>query len=76
MVTMLMRGYEHLQGKSSASAGSTFKDDAQISSWAKAYVNEAAALGLISGRSEGVFQPRGITTRGEAAQVIYNLLNK
>ncbi|KAI7249796.1 hypothetical protein KC345_g11717, partial [Hortaea werneckii] len=74
MVTMLMRGYEKLHGKPGAGTGSTFNDEAQISAWAKAYVKEAAALDLISGRAEGVFQPRGITTRAEAAQVLYNLL--
>ncbi|OKP74622.1 hypothetical protein A3842_20425 [Paenibacillus sp. P3E] len=76
MVTMLMRGYEKLHGKVSADSSSAFKDEAQISSWAAAYVKKAAALGLVNGRAEGVFQPRGITTRGEAAQVIYNLLNQ
>lgn len=76
MVTMLMRGYAKLNGQPASGTGSTFRDEAQISAWAKTYVEEAARLGLISGRAEGVFQPRGITTRAEAAQSIYNLLTK
>ncbi|MFC5651124.1 S-layer homology domain-containing protein [Paenibacillus solisilvae] len=76
MVTMLMRGYEMLNGKVSVNGSITFKDEAKFSSWAAAYIKEAAALGLVGGREEGVFQPAGITTRGEAAQVIFNLLSK
>ncbi|MBW7453096.1 S-layer homology domain-containing protein [Paenibacillus sepulcri] len=76
MVTMLMRGYEKLHGKPSVDESVSFKDQAKFSSWAAAYIKEAAALGLVGGREEGVFQPAGITTRGEAAQVIFNLLSK
>ncbi|TVY10436.1 DUF4350 domain-containing protein [Paenibacillus cremeus] len=74
MVTMLMRAYEYRNGKANAAVGSTFKDEAQISPWAAAFVKEAAALKLIQGRSAEQFEPNGITTRAEAAQVIYNLL--
>ncbi|RKP53834.1 hypothetical protein D7Z26_10570 [Cohnella endophytica] len=76
MVTMLMRAYEVVNGKSALNAGISFKDESKVSPWALEYVQAAAGLQLIKGRSEGKFEPQGITNRAEAAQVIYNLLNK
>ncbi|NOU99818.1 S-layer homology domain-containing protein [Paenibacillus planticolens] len=77
MVTMMMRAYAVVHGSiPAAPASSLFTDEAQISSWAAAFVNQAAALHLVQGRQDGIFEPQGITSRAEAAQVIYNLLNK
>ncbi|TXK80326.1 S-layer homology domain-containing protein [Paenibacillus sp. N3.4] len=77
MVTMLMRAYSSVTGNPANGNGSaSFTDELQISSWAVAFVNQAAALHLVQGRAAGVFEPQGITSRAEAAQVIYNLLNK
>ena len=76
MVTMLMRGYEFVNGKQSNGTATVFKDQSKISTWAAGFVKEATALGLINGRGEGTFQPQGVSTRAEAAQVIYNLLQK
>lgn len=53
-----------------------FTDMNQVSAWATASVNEAANLGLIQGQSHERFAPKGITSRAEAAQVIYNLILK
>ncbi|MGM0883539.1 MAG: S-layer homology domain-containing protein [Bacillota bacterium] len=36
----------------------------------------AAELGLVQGRPDGSFAPKGKMTRAESAQVIYNLLGK
>jgi len=74
MVTMLMRAYVFADGKLPAVTHKTFKDQEQVSQWAVAFVNEALELGLINGRSQGTFQPQGISSRAEGAQVIYNLL--
>ncbi|WP_233566816.1 Ig-like domain-containing protein [Cohnella endophytica] len=76
MVTMMMQAYKLLDGKTPTGASVTFTDEAQISSWAVAYVKEAAALKLINGRSAGMFVPKGVSTRAEAAQVIYSLLQR
>ncbi|QWU17061.1 S-layer homology domain-containing protein [Paenibacillus sophorae] len=75
MVTMLMRGYAKLHGAASANPGASFKDESKISPWALAYVRQAVSLNLVGGREANTFQPRGITTRAEAAVAIYNLLN-
>ncbi|NIK78274.1 uncharacterized protein YjdB [Paenibacillus castaneae] len=76
MVTMLMRAHAYVNGKQSVHTDMKFADASQISSWAVESVKSAAALQLIQGRGAGKFDPKGITTRAEAAQVIYNLLNK
>ncbi|WP_171682675.1 S-layer homology domain-containing protein [Paenibacillus planticolens] len=74
MVTMMMRAYATVHG-SQAAAGTSFTDEEDVSAWAVQFVNQAAALHLVQGRSAGVFDPKGITTRAEAAQVIYNVLS-
>ncbi|MFC3748553.1 S-layer homology domain-containing protein, partial [Paenibacillus sp. GCM10012306] len=75
MVTMLMRGYEVVHGQVTVNNPTSFTDEAKISAWAVPFVNAASANKLIQGRAAGKFDPKGITTRAEAAQVIYNLLN-
>ncbi|MDI4643806.1 S-layer homology domain-containing protein [Cohnella hashimotonis] len=57
-------------------AGASFADTDRIAAWAAPYVAEASSLGLLSGRSAGQFAPQGVTTRAEAAQSVYNLLQK
>ncbi|WP_314589901.1 S-layer homology domain-containing protein [Paenibacillus terrigena] len=76
MVTMLMRAYTRMNGTASVLSGNTsFADESKIAPWALPFVNSASALHLVQGRSAGKFDPKGITTRSEAAQVIYNLIN-
>ncbi|MEK4344088.1 chitobiase/beta-hexosaminidase C-terminal domain-containing protein [Paenibacillus sp. FSL P4-0184] len=76
MVTMLMRAYEIINGKTAINPDFSFKDDSKVSPWAEQYVKGAGSLLLITGRSDGIFEPKGISTRAEAAQAIYNLVNK
>ena len=42
--------------------------------WAKPYINEMAARGLISGYEDGTFRPDGTVTKGEFATLIVNAL--
>ncbi|MGZ4135036.1 MAG: S-layer homology domain-containing protein, partial [Tumebacillaceae bacterium] len=76
MVNMLMRAYVSIHGKTAVQTGTAFVDESQISKWATEYVKQAAALKLIAGRPGNKFDPHGVATRAEAAQVIYNLLNQ
>jgi hypothetical protein len=79
ITVMLMKAYELKQGRVNAVASTDvaeFKDMKQVSSWAVASVQEAARLGLIQGQSQGWFVPKGIASRAEATQVIYNLIMK
>ncbi|WP_158602320.1 S-layer homology domain-containing protein [Cohnella endophytica] len=75
MVTMTMKAYRSINGNMASGASATFTDASRISAWALPYVKDAAAFKLIRGRAEGLFVPNGISTRAEAAQVIYNLIN-
>lgn len=74
MVTLLLRAYEFKNGKVTNTTTQNFADEDQISSWATEFVRSAATLHLIQGRAANQFDPKGISTRAEAAQVLFNLL--
>ncbi|MEC0228267.1 S-layer homology domain-containing protein [Paenibacillus alba] len=75
MITMTMRAYEKFGGtKAQVQKDTRFDDMNLVSSWAQEHVQKAAKLGLIQGRAQGQFDPSGMTSRAEAAQIIYNLL--
>lgn len=77
ITVMLMKANELKNGKVTlASNDVAFKDMKQVSSWAAASVKGAASLGLVQGQGEGLFAPKGIASRAEATQVIYNLIMK
>lgn len=52
---------------------SIFRDESQISDWAKDFVVQAVLLGIIQGKGEGCLDPQGTATRAELAQVLYNM---
>nr|WP_255807388.1 S-layer homology domain-containing protein [Cohnella mopanensis] len=75
MVTMTIKAYEALKGKKLGEySGTPFADMNSVSAWAASSVKAAAELKLIRGRTPTQFIPHGITSRAEAAQVIYNLI--
>ncbi|HEX3032796.1 MAG TPA: S-layer homology domain-containing protein, partial [Bacillota bacterium] len=51
-----------------------FTDAASIPAWAKAKIDRAASLGLITGYSSGSFKPNQIISRGELAVVCLRYL--
>jgi hypothetical protein len=51
-----------------------FKDQKQISTWARKGVAQAIAGKIVGGRPDGTFGPSAPATRAEAATMIYNLL--
>lgn len=53
----------------------SFVDDSKISSWAKAEVNSASILGIISGDSDGKFNPKSYLNKAEAAAIVNRLIN-
>lgn len=60
----------------SANSGeTTFADNSDISSWAKGYVNALLEKGLISGRENNKFVPKGNITRAEVVKLIDNTIN-
>ncbi|OIB01601.1 metallophosphoesterase [Paenibacillus sp. LC231] len=78
MAAMLVRAYAHAMKlqQESISAGSGFTDLAESPDWVREAVETAHALGFVQGHTPSRFEPEGLTTRAESAQVIYNLLNK
>ena len=50
-----------------------FKDEKDISSWAKGSVKEMVKLGLIKGMDDGKFAPKEKLTRAQIAQVVFSM---
>ncbi|MCM3784603.1 S-layer homology domain-containing protein [Neobacillus mesonae] len=74
---VLMRLFEQMELPVSGTTGrGSFSDLNQASSWAQEAIRTAEGEGLISGRTDGSFDPHQSVTRAEAAQLVYNLLQK
>nr|WP_230986788.1 S-layer homology domain-containing protein [Cohnella fermenti] len=58
----------------STGAASAFDDAGTISSYASAAVDSLRKAGIVNGNGNGLFQPTGLSTRAEAATMIYKLL--
>ena len=52
----------------------TFADNAQISSWAKDAVKTMQQTGVLSGKANNLFDPKGNATRAEAATVLHRFV--
>ena len=48
----------------------TFADNTQISSWAKDAVKSMQQAGILAGKNENKFDPKGTATRAEVATVL------
>ncbi|MDR2750554.1 MAG: S-layer homology domain-containing protein, partial [Clostridiales bacterium] len=51
-----------------------FTDDANISDYARTAIEAACKYGIIYGRTDGTFDPRGTATRAEAAAIVHRLI--
>ncbi|MGG4552362.1 type I pullulanase [Paenibacillus humicus] len=63
-------------GETARSVLAVFKDGNSVAPWAQQAVSEAAALGLLKGKENGLFAPKERLTRAESAQVIWKLLQQ
>lgn len=70
-----MKSGASAQSPASAAGNAVFADTGSISLWAKEAVSELQAKGLISGKGNNQFDPRGEVTRAETAKLLYGLLN-
>ena len=59
-------------GRPDADPAEAFADSMQISGYAKAAVNWARSAGIIHGKPEGRFDPKGEATRAEVATILMN----
>lgn len=57
-------------------SGSAFLDEGEISAWALEAVLRARSYGLINGRENGCYDPKGTATRAEMCAVIARLMEK
>ncbi|ANE48512.1 hypothetical protein SY83_21995 [Paenibacillus swuensis] len=57
-------------------SGKSFLDSALISAWAQSSVKESVSLGFISGGNDNRFEPKGLTTRAQAAVVLAKLVEE
>ncbi len=70
MAAITVQLMEYLGITGSAQAGFAFADDGEITEWAKPYVYEAYALGLISGMDETHFAPQEPSTRAQVCTIL------
>ena len=61
-------------GDKSASTTLKYFDAENIGEWARKYVAQATALGIISGRDDGKYYPKDNVTRAETCKILYNFL--
>jgi hypothetical protein len=72
MMTMTSRAMK-LQGAADLSA---FSDAGAVADYASQHVSAMVAEGLIKGNADGTINPKGNTTRAEAAVIMQRILNK
>jgi hypothetical protein len=61
--------------QSSVAATASFKDMNSVSEWAKQAVSELKAKGILDGKGDNNFDPRGKVTRAEIAKLLYGIIN-
>jgi len=80
MATMIIRMLGRANDKPKAVDADTvlvrFKDAKEISEWAREVVAQAVNEGIMAGRSEAEFEPKGTTTRAETVVVFNRIYDK
>jgi hypothetical protein len=61
--------------QSSVAATASFKDMNSVSEWAKQAVSELKAKGILDGKGDNNFDPRGKVTRAEIAKLLYGIIH-
>ncbi|UYZ24497.1 S-layer homology domain-containing protein [Mesobacillus jeotgali] len=77
MAAMVIRAIQYKDASllEGVKAPASFKDNKKISSFAKDYVAQAAALKLVNGYADQIFAPKADTTRAQSAVILYRLLD-
>ena len=73
MAVMLHRYMRAFGIRLAAEAREPFADEEAVSEWALEAVNILRDMGLMNGRGENRFEPRGTATRAEICAVVYRL---
>lgn len=75
MTAVLVRLWEGLRGNIKAGE-KVFTDQDSISAWTRESVQKAVSLGVITGNTDGSFNPLGLATRAEMAVMFKRLYDK
>lgn len=75
MTAVLVRLWEGLRGNIKAGE-KVFTDQESISAWTQESVQKAVSLGVITGNTDGSFNPLGLATRAEMAVMFKRLYDK
>lgn len=71
MAAIIVNAFELNNG-----TGTTFKDQLEVSAWAKDAIEKASSNSFITGYEDGTFRPKNNATRAEAVTVIVRALEK
>ena len=55
-------------------AATAFSDEADIAPWALEAVKLLQAAGIVGGKGDGIYDPKGIATRAEIATIFARLI--
>ena len=69
----MCRAYKELGGTVPAAASTSFADDWNVAKWAKAEVAFMASKGIIEGKGNNLFDPKGNATIEQAIKMELNL---
>ncbi len=80
MAAMMIRAYSYMTGAKpemeQAGSSTSFDDTKDVAAWAATAIEQAAALGLMHGKSYGLFHPKQNGTRAESAAVLWRLIDR
>ncbi|MBR5518687.1 MAG: S-layer homology domain-containing protein [Clostridia bacterium] len=74
MVTLIYNYLKSIGEVEKTNSTTDFVDEGSISSWADESVAYAYSNGIVSGKGNNVFDPKGNATRAELAQIFFNML--
>ena len=74
MMVMAMRALQYKNKLKNTSFDGNFADDLLISDYARDAVYALAGAGVVKGDSNGNVNPNALTTRAEAAVILYRIL--
>ena len=77
-IALIMYNYSNLHSLDTTESKSVemFKDATDVSEWAKEAVEWAIGAGLLSGKGDGILDPKGNATRAEIATILMRYVEK
>lgn len=77
-IALIMYNYSNLHSLDTTESKSaeSFKDASDVSDWSKKAVEWAVGSGLLSGKGDGILDPKGNATRAEIATILMRYVEK